>query len=173
MDVTVGQEVGIQSGRRGDVYFGYKVARVTPSGQIVVCAEGAIPQRRFDKRGHEMGVSLTYGSDRLVTDVAGARATMARRARMRTACAAIGKVRAEDGIDPCWQISSLRGEVERLERLVREARAAVEAVDPAEAEAIPAGESAAEAPRYDDPEFYASVAGEDGCTCDASCAIHD
>jgi hypothetical protein len=68
-NAVVGQEAAVaHSGSWSTHYnFGYRVVKVTPSGQVVIRRESDGYERRFDNRGKEMGKS--YCSDYLVLDV--------------------------------------------------------------------------------------------------------
>lgn len=134
VNVVVGQEVGIRSGYgHGRVSFGYTVAKVTASGQVVVTRTepSTIPglnrERRFNADGYEMksGAS-TYHRDSLVTDVAAAR----ERARVEQACNTAANAISAVRIDArgTYGKEGLLEQVAKLETLLAAARAAVEAI---------------------------------------------
>lgn len=130
---VAGQEVAIQSGYgRGTVYFGYKIARVTPKGQVVIeiPAMGTIAarERRFDADGYEMGSSAgKFNRDRLVFDVAAARANAEREKRSALAAGLLNDINA-DRVRSTYSKESMLKVVADLEAQLAAARAAVEAI---------------------------------------------
>lgn len=161
--VTLGQEVVVlhhsgsimSDGPRAA--FGYKVTKITPTGQITVthAAATAVDAEglRFKPSGSIYGWTQiggsSYSSIGLDFDVAGRRAEVARRERAIKAINAISAVQA-DRTRHSWGIPAMQKEVERLEALVAAARQAVDAIDPpAEATALAAEDGGANA--HDDP----------------------
>lgn len=132
--IAVGQEVAIQNGYgRGHVNFGFTVAKVTRSGQVVidVSRDGIKRERRFDADGYEMGAShlssSKYNRDRLVVDVAAAREQAARDERSAKAAGLLNEAKAEHVRDT-WGKDSMLKIVADLEAKLAAARAAVEAI---------------------------------------------
>jgi hypothetical protein len=125
---TVGQEVAIQGSYSYDNYrFGYVVAKVTPSGQVVVRRTADGHEQRFDKNGYEMdSLSSKYHRDQLVVDVDAARAHLSNVNAKRTAAAAINAVRGDAG--RYNDKESLLKQLATLAELLEVARLAVEEV---------------------------------------------
>jgi hypothetical protein len=133
--LTVGQEVVVVSsgtGWYGPHYsFGWKVHKVTPSGQVVMRLGPSATlkeplEKRFDKHGREMNSGSRWYRDWLDADVEGRRADVVRQQRVGAAKAALGKVR----VDVCETPSKEKLEeyVGQLEAALAEARAKVAAV---------------------------------------------
>lgn len=130
INVQVGQEVAVRSGYgHHDYAFGYVVKRVTPkSGEIVVVRGES--EYRFDRQGWQMKSSIGYRSQ-IEPDVAKARAAMDYKAKAIAASNAIQAVYNSHGGRGAiwsWGKQSLADEVARLEKLVAEARSAVDAL---------------------------------------------
>lgn len=131
INVTVGQEVAV-AGRYADrdYSFGWVVRKVTEKkGEIVVGrADWDNYTIRFDKRGWEVGSGNSYHRARLEPNVVEAREQTARKARSIEAVNAITDVHANNRVSWGWSKESLVEEVARLEQLLAEARAKVEAI---------------------------------------------
>lgn len=126
--ITIGQEVVIaHHGSFTTHYnFGYTVAKVTPSGQVVVKRTSDGQERRFDKHLREMGVA-SYRGDTLYTDVAEIRARVAKKDLAHAASDAIKAVRVDD-CKPTYGLDYMQEQVEKLQALVDAARTAVDAL---------------------------------------------
>lgn len=122
--LTVGQEVAVLDYSRW--MFGYLVAKVTPSGQVVVKRESDGYERRFDKRGYEMGKS--YHRAVISADVMGLRTSEGRATRANAAAQAITAVK----VDKClgtYGVMYMTEQLEQLQKLLDEAKAAVAAIN--------------------------------------------
>lgn len=107
-------------------YTKARVVKVTATGQTDVRRDdGAIeaPLVRFTNRGDKMGQS-SYENVFLDFDVEGVERELKRRVLARTAEAALSKVKVSDGCNVRWSSGTMLAEVQRLEILIEEARAA-------------------------------------------------
>lgn len=132
-NLTVGQEVVLYTGRSYAPFtFGFEVARVTPSGQVVVrstSADGSAArvgaEFRFDKTGWEIGRS-DHSRRQIQLDVA---AIMARVEidRLRAAAArAIDAVRSFDEVGCRWSTESMKERCDAMRKALCDAEVAVE-----------------------------------------------
>jgi ABC-type transport system substrate-binding protein len=127
--IAVGQEAVISHSGSWSVhyYFGYKVTKVTPSGQVVVQHESDGYERRFDAKGREMGKSSNY-PDSIHFNVVELRAAEDKRGREATAAAAINAVKVEETVRGTWGKESMEVRIANLEALLAAAKAAVAAI---------------------------------------------
>lgn len=118
----VGQEVVVvHNTHYGSHYaYGYTVNRVTPTGQVVVKRDTDGLERRFDKRGREMGRPGWNSNYWLEADVEACKGRDARKMRTVQACEALKLVRV-DQCQPTYSKEHLLEEVARLQALLMEA----------------------------------------------------
>ena len=123
--LTVGQEVAILD--YNTWFFGYRVTKVTPSGQVIVKRDGSDAyERRFDKRGYEMGGSK-FRPASLSADVDTIRNSEDKLKRANKAATAIMAVK----VDRClgtYSVEGMNEQLVQLQKLLDEAKAAVAAI---------------------------------------------
>lgn len=135
INVRIGQVVAVQSPYGDGSYsFGWRVQRITPkAGRIVIehesrKADGTPLLRTFDASGRELGRTHSRYHARLEPDAQKARDIEEQRVRQQKAATALARVQTNPNAGRCWSKESMAREVARLEGLLAEAKAAVEAI---------------------------------------------
>lgn len=129
---TVGQEVVI--GRMGswDMHynFGYRVTKVTPTGQVTVeftMENQRVSTLKFNNRGYEMGTS-GYSLRQIYADVAGIREQVASKHRASKAAEALNDVALQEKCRSTYSRESMVEMLEQLQAKLDAAKAAVAAI---------------------------------------------
>jgi hypothetical protein len=123
-EVKVDQEVAVD-GYHG-IVFGYKVTKITPTGQVVAVrdlGDGGKITKRFDKEGRAVDkVSSPHGRETLRTDIDVAREEVRKRTALRAASVAISVIQADPRCNPAWGVQGMYEELDRLEAKIKLAR---------------------------------------------------
>ncbi len=126
-ELIIGQEVAITSGgSRMETYFGYRVKRVTPTGQVTVVRPSDGYERRFDASGFEMGTHSRYGRDQITTHIEAERELQRSRTAAVAAANAINAIGVH--VQHRWGKESLQNTINELEQKLAAAKALVEAI---------------------------------------------
>lgn len=129
---TVGQEVAIQSGYGNKVYFGFRIKKITPTGQLTVERITPHPSHslkkefRYGSDGYEIG-GVSYRKDKVLFNVEACRAQVAKQERLVDAVNAILKVKVED-CRTTYGKDYLQSQIEELKTLLAAAESAVKAI---------------------------------------------
>lgn len=124
MNPTIGTEAVVYSSDRP--IFGYKVIKVTPSGQVTVSKDDGHTMR-FNADGMQMGTSFNRYYTTIRYNVEEVRERIVQEKRRGAAANAIMAVRVERSL-ATYSPESLRAQIEQLEALLATAKAAVETI---------------------------------------------
>lgn len=127
-NAKVGQEVAVQSRYNSDSFmFGWTVAKITPTGQVVAKRTADGYEMRFDKDGYRMETSSSrYRCERLITDFDSVHETVRVAKAKSDAAQAVNAVKGNAA--RFNDKESLRRQIQELAVALEAARVAVEAI---------------------------------------------
>ena len=127
MNITIGQEAAVchMGSWAHHYYFGYVVAKVTPTGQVTIKRNCDGYERKFDKNGREMGTSMSkWNRDTVCFNVEELRQSEQAKKRAERAAEAIKNVCVIDSRGTYGK-EALLEQIAELEEKLAAARAAV------------------------------------------------